>query len=206
MPARYRSRAARIARWSVIMVGLLSACATLQQVVALRRVDFSLAGIQEGKLAGVALSRIASYRDLTAIEVGRIAYAFARNDVPLEFRVNVRAENPAYNSVTATMVQLSWTALLDGKETVSGAIDSSFTLPPGQPVAIPLLVRLNMRQFFDGPAEGLVDIAAGLAGLRSEPTRVTIRATPTIDTPIGPITYPEPITIVSRTIGPGESR
>lgn len=203
MPAPFGSRATRAALWFVLTAGVLGACATLQQVVALRRVDFSLAGIQDGRLAGVALTRIASYRDLSAIEIGRIAYAFARNDVPLEFRVNVRAENPAHNSVTATMVRLSWTALLDDKETVSGVIDSSFTLPPGQPVAIPLLVRLNMRQFFDGPAESLVDIAAGLAGLRSEPTRVTIRATPTIDTPIGPITYPEPITIVNRTVGAG---
>lgn len=203
MPGPFRLPVARIALWCATTVGLLGACATLQQVVALRRVDFSLAGIQEGNLAGVALSRIASYRDLSAIEIGRIAYAFARNDVPLEFRVNVRADNPSYNNVTATMVRLSWTALLDDKETVSGVLDSSFTLPPGQPVTIPLLVRLNMREFFDGPAESLVNIAAGLAGLRSEPTRVSLRATPTIDTPIGPITYPEPITIVNRTVGGG---
>lgn len=185
----------------LLILAAVGACATLRQVAALRRVDFALAGVQEGKLAGVALSRIASYQDLSAIEVGRIAYALARNDLPLEFRVNVRAENPADNSVSATMVRLAWTALLDGKETVSGVLDSSFVLPPGQPVNIPLTVRMNMREFFDGPAESLVDIAAGLAGLRSEPTRVTLRATPTVNTPIGPITYPEPITIVNRTIG-----
>ena len=32
-------------------------------------------------------------------------------------------------------------------------------------------------------------------------TRIALRATPTIDTALGPIRYPQPITIVSRQVG-----
>jgi hypothetical protein len=187
--------------FALLLLGTLGACATLQQIVALRQVAFALAGVQDGRLAGVPLRRIATYQDLSALEVGQIALALARNDLPLAFRVDVRAENPADNKATATMVRLAWTLLLDDKETIHGVLDTSYTLPPGQPVMIPLQMQLNLREFFSGPAESLVNLAAGLAGLRADPARIALRAVPSIDTPLGPITYPSPITIVSRTVG-----
>lgn len=190
-------------RWFMpaAVVLLLGACATLQQIAALRRVAFALGNVGNGKLAGVSLSRIATYRDLSITDVGRIAVAVARNDLPLEFTLDLQASNPPENRTTATMVGLAWTLLLDGKETVSGRLDSSYTLPAGQMVRIPLAMRLNLKQFFSGSAESLIDLAAGLAGVRADPTRVTLRATPTISTPLGPISYPTPITIVSTTVG-----
>ena len=179
----------------------LAGCATLRQITALRRVDFSIAGVEDGRLAGVELRRIASYDDLSMVEIGRIALAVTRRDVPLDFRVIVRADNPADNRTAATMVRLAWTLLLDDRETINGVLDTTVTMPPGQTAYIPVPMRLNLRQFFDGPAQSLVDLAASVAGLSSHPTRVTIRAVPTINTPLGPITYPSPITIVSRTVG-----
>lgn len=191
--------------FSLLIAAGIGACATLQQVLALRQVAFALTGVQDGRLAGVPLTRVASYRDLSAVDIARLGIAFARNDVPLEFRVNVRADNPADNNTTATMVRLAWSLLLDEKETINGTLDSTVTLPAGQAVTIPLEMKLNLRQFFDGPAESLVNLAAGLAGLRSDPTRVKIRALPTINTPLGPIRYPSPITIVNQTVGGGSS-
>jgi hypothetical protein len=179
----------------------LAGCATLRQITALRRVDFSLAGVEDGRLAGVELRRIANYGDLDALEIGRIALAVARRDVPLEFRVLIRADNPADNGTAATMVRLAWTLLLDDRETINGVLDTAVVIPPGQTATIPLPMRLNLREFFDGPARSLVDLAASVAGVGSRSTRITIRAVPTINTPIGPITYPNPITIVNRTVG-----
>jgi hypothetical protein len=185
----------------LLLLASLGACATLQQFVALRQVDFSLAGVGNGRLAGVALTRIATYQDLSATEIGRIALAVATDNLPLEFRADIRAENPAENRTTASMVRLAWTLLLDDRETIHGVLDTTWTLPPGQAVTIPLQLRLNLMEFFSGSAESLLNLAAGIAGLRADPTRITLRAVPSIDTPLGPITYPTPITIVSRTVG-----
>lgn len=186
---------------SLSIVALLAGCATLQQIAALRNVSFALAGVRDGRLAGVRLDRIASYRDLSTVEVGRIALALARDEVPLSFTVNVRAENPADNGAAATMVRLAWTLFVDDKETVHGVLDSSYVLPPGQPVTIPLLMSLDLSEFFGGSAESLIDLAAGLAGMRADPTRITLRAVPSIETPLGRMSYPSPITIVSQTVG-----
>lgn len=186
---------------TLLVLVSVGACATLQQLVNLRQVAFSLTGVQDGRLAGVSLSRIRSYQDLGALDVGRLALAIARNDVPLELTVNLRAENPADNGTTATMVRLAWSLFLDDKETIHGVLDSSYALPPGQAVVIPLQMRLNLREFFNGPAEDLLNLAAGLAGLNADPTRISLRAVPSINTPLGVIAYPNPITIVSQTVG-----
>ena len=179
----------------------LAGCTTLSRLTALKRVDFSIAGVQDGRLAGVDLRRIANYEDLNVVEIGRIALAVSRRDVPLDLTVLVRADNPADNRTAATMVKLQWTLLLDDRETVSGVLDTTVTMPPGQTAYIPLPMRVNLRQFFDGPAQSLVNLAASVAGVSSHPTKIAVRAVPTIHTALGDITYPEPITIVSRTVG-----
>ena len=81
--------------------------------------------------------------------------------------------------------------------------------PPGNGPSITYIDHQQglprMLQFFDGPAQTLVDLAASVAGVSATPTRIAIRAVPTIDTPIGRIAYPTPITIVSRTVGGSSS-
>ena len=183
------------------MTLVLGGCSVLQQIGSLRQVAFALSGITGGRLAGVDLSRIANYNSLTATDVARISLAVARKDLPLEFQADVRAENPAANNVPATMVRIAWTLLLDDRETISGVVDTSITLPPGSPVIIPMRMRLNLLQFFDGPAQSMVELATAIAGLNTDATRVTLRAIPTINTKYGPITYPAPITIISRQVG-----
>lgn len=179
----------------------ISGCATLQQIAALRQVAFALDGVANGRLAGVEIGRLRNASNLSALDIGRITVAMARRDVPLDFIVNVRATNPSENGTTASLVKLAWTLLLDDKETISGEVDSVVTLPPGQPTTMPLRMRLNLAEFVDGPADDLVNLALSVAGLDADPTRITLRALPTVDTPIGPIRYPAPITIVNRDVG-----
>jgi len=186
---------------ALIMLAGAAGCATLQQIAALRQVAFSLAGTRTARLAGVDLSRIRSYRDLSAMDIGRIGLAVARKDLPFEFQLDVRGENPAGNNVTATMVRLAWSLFLNDKETISGTLDTTLAFPPGQPTTFPMRMRLNLYEFFDGPGESLVDLAASLAGLSADSTRISLRGVPTIDTPLGRISYPTPVTIVSRTVG-----
>jgi hypothetical protein len=194
------------ARWTLALAALtaaLAGCTTLSRVTALERVDFSIAGVRDGRLAGVDLRRIANYDDLNMVEIARIALAVSRRDVPLDLTVMIRADNPADNRTAATMVKLVWTLLLDDKETVSGVLDTVVTMPPGETAYVPLPMRVNLRQFFDGPAQSLVNLAAAVAGVGSHPTTIAVRAVPTIHTALGDITYPSPITIVRRTVGGG---
>ncbi len=168
-------------------------CATLQELAALRNVDFSLAGTTGSTLAGVPIRSIRSFGDLSALQVARLGTALARHDLPLETVLQVRAANPADN-VQARLVGLDWKLFLDDRETISGVLDEEYVLPPGQPVDVPVTVRLDLLDFFDGQLQEVVGLALAAAGA-GEPTRIRLEATPSIQTALGPIRYPEPIRI-----------
>ncbi len=190
-------------RASLLLLALLpvlSGCATLQQMAALRQVDFSLDRISGLSLAGVDLSRIQRYEDLGLMDAARIAAAFTTGDLPLGLTLHVRADNPEGNG-QARMTALDWTLLLQDKETVSGGIPQAVLIPAAGTADIPLTVSLDLLEFFQGSGRDLVNLALSLAGGEVPPTTVSLRATPTIETPLGPIRYPQPITIVSRTVG-----
>ena len=178
---------------------LLSGCATLSQVAALRNVAFSLEGTSGGTLAGIPVESTRSYEDLGAVDVARLAEALSRGELPLEATLLVRASNPGDN-VRARLVGLDWTLFLDDRETVSGAVDREYLLPPGEPVTVPVAVKLDLLDFFDRQLEPLVDLALTAVGA-GEPHRVRLEATPSIQTRLGPIRYPEPITIEHRVGG-----
>jgi len=178
---------------------LVSGCATLRQVAALRDVDFSLAGVGGGTLAGIRIDSATSYEDLGALDAARLAAALARGRLPLEATLQVRASNPEDN-VTARLVKLDWTLFLDDRQTVSGVMDREYELPPGRPVTVPVTVKVDLLDFFDRQLEPLVGLALAAAG-GGEPHRIRLEATPSIQTALGPIRYPQPIRIEYRVGG-----
>lgn len=199
MPASTSSRVSssgrgRMVTWTAAALFLLlSGCATLRQVTALRSVEFSLQGATGGTLAGVSVESVRRYEDLGAADVARLAEALSRGDLPLETTLLVRASNPADN-VRARLVGLDWTLFLDDRETVSGAVDREYVLEPGEPATVPVAVELDLLDFFDRQLESLANLALAAAGA-GEPRRVRLEATPSIRTRLGPIRYPEPIRI-----------
>jgi hypothetical protein len=179
----------------------LAACTTLRQFAALRQVDFGIAGVEDARLAGVDVEDIRDYDDLSATQIARLGLALASNRMPFDFQLELSALNPADNDVAARLVRMDWSLWLENRETVSGTLDRTFVLEPGQPQEIPITISLDLLEFFDRNAEDLVDLVLAATGQGGAPTRLSLRARPTIDTPLGPIRYPEPITIVSRDVG-----
>lgn len=181
---------------------LTSGCATFQQVMALRDVDFAVDRVSGVRLAGIDLSNVRTFDDLSFVDAGRLALAVSREELPLEFRLHLLAENPSTNTVDARLVRMDWTLLLQGRETLSGVFADETVLRPGEPTDVPITIGLNLVEFFEGNAQDLAELALALADQEGgAPKEVTVRATPVVDTALGPIRYPRPITIVSREVG-----
>ena len=179
----------------------LAGCATLQQFVALRDVDFEVDRLTDVRLAGIDLARVTSYSQLSFGDAGRLMTAVSQSRLPMDFRVHLTALNPADNSVDARLLRMDWTLLLQDRDTLSGVFAEETLLPRGQPTDVPISVSLDLMDFFQGSAQDLLNLALSLSGQGGAPTDVTLRATPTVDTALGPIRYPQPITIVSRQVG-----
>ena len=200
--ARSRPRAGRTRAWALAaFTVLLAGCATLQQLAALRDVDFSVDRVSGVRLAGIDLTGVRSHSDLGITDAGRLALAVSQRELPMDFRVHLTALNPEDNSVDARLVRLDWTLFLQGRETLSGVFADETLLPRGQPTDVPISVSLDLIDFFEGSARDLLDLALAVSGQGGAPTEVTLRAVPTVNTALGPIRYPEPITIVSREVG-----
>lgn len=172
---------------------VLSGCAALQQLAALRSVDFSLAGTSGSTLAGVSIESMRRFEDLSATDLLRLGSALASGRLPLETDVLVDAFNPEENG-EARLLGLDWTLFLDGRETVSGRWNDERVLPPGRSIVVPVRVGLDLLEFFDGGIEELADLALAVAGA-GEPRRIHLEALPSVQTPLGPIRYPRPIRI-----------
>jgi hypothetical protein len=184
-----------------ILLTTATGCATLQQFAALRNVDFALDRVSDLRLSGIDIGRVRSFDDLSVVDAGRVVLGLSRNELPLDFRLHLRAENPAENTTEARMVQMDWTLLLQDRETLSGVLENDVLLPPGEPTDVPLSISLNLMEFFEGSAQDLFELALSIADQGGAPKEIALRATPTIQTPLGPMRYPQPITILSREVG-----
>jgi hypothetical protein len=184
----------------ILVGGLLMSCQTLREVSNLRNVQFRIDRATNARLAGVDLSGLQSYRDLSGVDVARLGASLAQGDLPLSFTLHVEAENPAENSVNARLTEMDWTLLLDEKETISGVSDREVVLPPGTPKDVPVDIELDLVEFFDENLRGLVDLAAAVGG-EGPPTNVQLQVQPTVRTPLGPMKYPSSITVVSKDVG-----
>jgi hypothetical protein len=175
-----------------LLVLVLPGCATLQEIMALNQVRFDLTRVSSLQLAGVELDRVTRFEELGAGDVLRIGSALASGRLPLDATLHVRADNPDDNP-TARLLALDWTLFLQDRETIGGGLEQEVVLPAGEVTDVPLRVSLDLLEFYDGGARELVNLVLNLTGAGGEPVGVRLEAMPTVQTPLGPIRYPQPI-------------
>lgn len=192
--------------WSRLVAALLitavfqSGCTTLREISNLKDVSFQVDRATDVQLAGISVERVDSFDDLGAADIARLTAAMAEKELPLSFTLHVGAENPETNSVDARLTKMDWTLLLEDKETISGKFNREVVLPPGEPKDIPVDIRLDLVRFYNDNLQGLVDLAASVGG-SGPPTNVKLEVQPTIQTRLGPMRYPNPITVVATDVG-----
>ena len=182
-----------------------SCTAAFDALTNLQRLQFKLGAVNNFALAGVRLSSIGSISELNLIDAARLLAAFAQGELPASFTLNVLAKNPndgtgGTTKTTAVLKSLAWRLFLDNKETINGNVARNIEIPGvGQTATIPIDMSLDLIRFFkDVGYESLVNLALALGGVHGSSSRVTLKATPTVDTFLGPISYPGEITIVDQ--------
>lgn len=202
-------------RYSHLSVSLLTAvflftsCSALQDIqkamTNLSRCKFKLESVNNFALSGIRLADKKSVSDFSLSDGVKLAAAFARNEFPASFTLNVAAINPndgtgGTQQTSATLTSFAWTLIIDNTLTINGDIADPITIPgTGQKANIPLVMNLDLAKFFkDRGYDAVVNLALALGGANSSPSRITLRATPRIRTSIGDITYPGAIDIIDK--------
>lgn len=184
---------------------LLSACSVYKTMMNLSRLQFKLESVSDFRLNGMNISDKSKLSDFGAMQIIQLTTSIAQNKLPVSFTVTVDAKNPndgkgGFPATDITIKKFPWKLLINDKETISGVVSKPVKVPGvGQVQQIPIQVELNLLEFVQGNGvNDIVNLVLALGGKKSDPSKVKIVADPLLDTPIGEMRYPEPITIISK--------
>ncbi len=184
-----------------IILITLAGCGVVRQAEEISHLadcEFRLASIEKLKLAGANIQGIKSYSDLGMTQMARIGATLAGGTLPLEFILNVEAKNP--NSEQAAMSRMEWIILIDDIEMTNGIIESRVVIPPDNGISIiPVKINIDLVKHLSGQSAGpLLNFGFNLAGVGGTPTRITLKARPTIYVGSRAIEYPGYIKITQK--------
>ena len=187
-------------RWMflVLVAGSLWGCAAFKQTAALSQVKFNFDRISDVRVAGVNVADKKSYSDLGVTDVAKLSAGVLAHDVPTRLTVHLKAENPSSNSVTAKMVKMAWSFYVEDRKLLDGNLDSSYAFPPGTPIDVKVPITFDAYDVYEHNAQDLFELGLALADVEGYEKEVRVDLVPTVDTDLGPITYPQPITVKRR--------
>ncbi|MCK5840263.1 MAG: hypothetical protein KAG99_10465 [Bacteroidales bacterium] len=184
---------------SVILILLLfvSSCGVIEQVgqmKTLSRCDFILKSIENISLAELSIDDMHSINDLSMMDVAMITMSFAKGQLPLKFTLNVEISNP--NDQVASMNKLDWILLIDDIEMTRGVTNRRVEVLPGGKAMLPLQFNMDLTKLLSGEsANAVMNFGFNLAGYDGMPSRVILKAKPTIMVGNSEIAYPGYISI-----------
>ncbi|MEA3479491.1 MAG: hypothetical protein U9R60_15005 [Bacteroidota bacterium] len=154
------------------------------------RCEFRLKSVQNIRLAGVSVQQINQISDLTLMEMARLTTAFVNKDMPFKLTLNVEVQNP--NQSKAALNELEWILFIDNIEMTSGMLTQRIEIPPHGGLAVmPVSIGVDLFDVLSGEsADAIINFALNLAGAGNKPTRIMLKAKPTIYVGTKAITYP----------------
>jgi hypothetical protein len=182
---------------AIIVIMLFSSCSVLQQTSEMKnfgKCEFRIESARNMKLAGVNIQDKKSLQDLTIMEMTKIGGVIAGGTLPLNFDLKIEVKNP--NPVMAAMNKLDWILLIDDIEMTRGILNQRIEVPAGSLANFPVFINLDLMKSLNGKSgDALINFAMNLAGTGSKPTRIKLKAKPTIMIGSTPVEYPGYITI-----------
>lgn len=165
------------------------------QVATLTKCEFRLKSVDQMRLAGVNIQQIDQLSDLNFMDAAKITAAATSGNLPLNFTLNVEAKNP--NSATAGLSRLDWILLIDDIQMVSGVNEQNVQIAAnGGTSVIPLTIGINLKEALKGKsADAIANFGLNLAGAGNKPTRITLKAKPSIMVNGRSIAYPGYLTV-----------
>lgn len=188
----------------LLIAVLLGSCSVYNAFTNAQRLKFKLGSVQGFNLAGVNIANISSINNISALDILKLTSAFAKKEMPTAFTLNVLAKNPndgtgGTKESSALIKNLDWRLLIDSKETINGAVQNINVPGVGQETTIPVGISLDLFKFFnDKGYEDIVNLALAIGGQGGSASRLALKVVPTVETFLGPITYPGEITVIDK--------
>lgn len=192
--------------FSILLLSLLTfiGCSVFKQMTNISRLKFRLNSISDFSINGINISTKSSIRDFNIFDSAQLLNSISRGTLPVSFNLNIEAKNPndggGYPRQDLDIVDFKWRLIIDDVETLNGNISKPISVPGrGETTIFPITVHLDLYKFFsDRGFDNLVNLALAIGGKSQNLSRVVLKATPTLQTPFGKITYPGEINIIDK--------
>jgi hypothetical protein len=182
----------------ISIIAVFSSCGIIDQSRAMRnfgKCSFWLRDVQDITLAGVDMQYVDQFSDLSFPETARITTAVLSGDLPLFFILNVEVYNP--NPEKAIMNEFKWILFIDDIEITNGIADRRVEVSPNGGIALlPISLSIDLFDALSGEnTDAIINFGFNLAGLGGDPSRIKLKAKPSVYVSGKRINYPGYITI-----------
>lgn len=194
----------------ILIVGLisilfLSSCSIYKTIINVSRLKYKLDSVSDFNLNGIKIDKKSKLSDFSPAEMLKLTSVFTSGKLPVTFNLNIEAKNPndgtgGYATTDITIKSFNWDLYLNNKKTFSGNIDKTVNVPGvGTTTMIPLKVEFDLIKIAEnGSLNDIIKLALTLGGINKSTSNIEVIAKPVLGTPIGDLTYPEPIKIVDK--------
>ncbi len=186
------SSALRLIIISIIGLSMVS-CSVMKQANEMKtfaKCEFRLKNIEDLTLAGVDINGVDQFSDLSFAEASSISLEAMKGDLPLYFVLNVEVRNP--NEEKASMNRFLWDLFIDDILITKGKVIKDVKVPPDGGIAVlPIAIGVDLFDVLTGEsADAVLNFAMNLSGQGGVPSRVKLRAKPTIYVAMTQVKYP----------------
>jgi hypothetical protein len=191
----------------IVLFALISfSCTGIKDaIVNVQRLQFKLGNITNMKVAGVSFGNKLAIKDFSLLDGASLLSAFTSGKLNTSFTLNVLAKNPndgtgGTSNTSAVIKSLAWRLFIDDSELINGNVSQGIDVPGvGKETVIPIDMAFDLLSFFKGDNyDKLVNLGLALGGKSGSCARVKLGVKPTVDTFLGPITYPGEITVIDK--------
>jgi hypothetical protein len=182
----------------------LGCSGVMDAITNIQRLQFKLDKVTGMKVAGVNVNNISSISNLSVLDAANLLANFTQGRLPVEFTLNVLAKNPndgtgGTKQNSAVIKNMAWRLFIDNSETISGNVGNVNVPGVGSVTNIPIGMSFDLLQFFKNQGyENLLNLALALGGRNGSSSRITLKVKPTVETILGPITYPGEFDVIDR--------
>ena len=192
-----------------------SSCNFISQTASmlndLQHLQFKLGKADNFVVNSVNISKIKSVSDLSISDGVRLTQAVANKSLPVNFTLNILAQNPNSKSTTtsttdAIINSIDWILFIDDKETVNGRVATPIAVPSGnQTTAIPVSIGLDLVKFFGEKSYAdIMNLALAIGGAGGSSSRLKLKMKPTVSIAGFPISYPGHFTVIDKEFSSGK--
>ncbi len=184
---------------------IFSSCSVSDAITNAQRLQFKLGNVSGFNIAGIGIGDKKSLTDINVLDAAKIVSAFSSGKLPTSFTLNLIAKNPDDGTGGAkennTLIRsLGWKLLIDDVDIINGNISQPITIPGvGKETVIPIEMGFDLLQYFKGDGyDKLMSLAFAIGGKSGSSARLKLKIKPTIDTFLGPFTYPGELTVIDK--------